>query len=758
MRRVPVIAVLVLVAATTARAQTLDDVLDEDAFLRGLSEFRLPGVLDAYSDMRPPTDDIRAASFVMARERMVATDPSAPVAARVAAIDRLLAARRQLIDAHPDNSRLGRWLADQSADLYFLLLPVESSGLFARFGVPTPAQRARAGRAARQMVDLADEADLVIEDTILEIESRPGYDRDITLQLERRRLGEQERDRRLPFLRGVGALLDATLSPEPADREDGWRTAAELLAPLAYRLDGVIRVDATLYAAEALARLGRHDEANELLVAARADPDIDARARLVAQLVEIVNITGRDGIEEANAALDRAAAASAAPDRVLERLLIVDQRALLHVTHAGTSAGAARDQALRRACDTYIDLLEHERALPADLLRSLVMAKIAAIDVGGVPMDDLPAIVTVARAVGLAEGARLDEARALFESALARPDLGPADRAAALTGLAGVDLDADRLDAAADRFATVAAEHPTSTEAPRAIHLAAAIATRQWQDVRDDAGRRERMRRILDLAIERYPTLALIDRWHFDAGRLALAEGRHDAAYAHFDAVGRDAPLWATSRFRMVDLRRDQARAAADPDLARSRWSAVVEAVAAVQPGLIRAAANDNVVASALPRLAVNEAEARFALGDHAAALEALDTMGASIDDPRVAADALRVRILALQAAGRATEAREAIDDFAVLAPGQAVAVLSAMLVSARAPSNDCWTRRAKMTRASWPRPRCCRWRSVSPSSTRRTPHDGGSSRMRSGWPDVVTRRSRSTTSCSGSIRMRSRS
>jgi tetratricopeptide (TPR) repeat protein len=532
------------------------------------------------------------------------------------------------------------------------------------------------------MVDLADEADLVIEDAIIEIESSPGYDRDIARQIERRRLSEQERDRRLPFLRGVGASLEATLAGD----ERGWRLAAELLAPVASRLDGVLRLDASLYAAEALVRLGRYDEAGGLLRAVREDPVVDAPALFEAELIEIAMTRARLGPQAALAAIEAAFDAREGDDELLGRLVLTDAKARVHLALAAAASGSDRQHAQRQAYDVYIDMVQLERSLPPRVLRPLVLEKMAALDAGDAPLDELPAIATVARAAGLAgdEATRV-EARRLFERALARFDLQELDRATAVLGLAELDLAEDRLDDAATGFARVARDHSATPGAGRAMALAASIATQRWQEAPDDPGVRARLDEILDLAITRYAGERSIDRWRFDAGRLAASVMDFEAAYERFAAVRFDSPLRPSARYRMVAARRDRAQAAAETPQERARWQAVVDVIETVRPELERAVADGRAVASSLTRLAIDEAEARTAMGEPGAALAALERIERMPEDPRIAASALRARIAALQVAGRAAEAHEAVDDFAKLAPDQAVRVLITMLVEARA-------------------------------------------------------------------------
>ena len=75
----------------------------------------------------------------------------------------------------------------------------------------------RAERVSGQMYDLADQAWRGIDRVIMALEANEGYADNLALQLKRRRLIEDERDRRIPFLRGIGAYLAASLMGEDSN-------------------------------------------------------------------------------------------------------------------------------------------------------------------------------------------------------------------------------------------------------------------------------------------------------------------------------------------------------------------------------------------------------------------------------------------------------------------------------------------------------------------------------------------------------------
>ena len=123
----------------------------------------------------PHADD----ASIEAAERRVLAEQAAledlvTEASREDTVNRVLEMRAALIREHPQHPGRAGWLADQASDLFFVLLPIDASGLVTLFGLPSPTQRARAERVARNMNDLTEEAEIEIEAAILALESAPA--------------------------------------------------------------------------------------------------------------------------------------------------------------------------------------------------------------------------------------------------------------------------------------------------------------------------------------------------------------------------------------------------------------------------------------------------------------------------------------------------------------------------------------------------------------------------------------------------------
>src|SRR5207244_11063036 len=113
--------------ACLTSAQTLDERLDEEQFLRGLDDLRLPEVLEHYIASHPTNEPVRLGQFEIARQRMILNDPASSPDQRLSSIERIIQVRGELLaqqahdgDATGDSLRVAAprraiWLADQAA-------------------------------------------------------------------------------------------------------------------------------------------------------------------------------------------------------------------------------------------------------------------------------------------------------------------------------------------------------------------------------------------------------------------------------------------------------------------------------------------------------------------------------------------------------------------------------------------------------------------------------------------------------------------
>lgn len=671
-------------------AQSLDDRLDDDAFLRGLSEYGLGDLIEhAAGGAEANAGSVRALQVVIAREEAAYNAAPAGSSARRQSLDRLLAARRALIEQFPNEPNVALWMTDLAADLYFRLLGEDATETVVLFGLPTIDQRRIAREAAIEIDELAAEAELAITDAILEIESTPGYRDNIALQLDRRRLADEERDRRIPFLRGVGAVLRAELAAEsPEAQRERLHLADETLGPLSDRLEGSVRRRAQVYHGLALARLGLFEAAEAAFRAAATDEDADALDVFSARMGGVLNRTEQRGPQAGLEALESIAPRYTAADELFYRLIIADQRFILRRDLARRASAADRPRLLADAFAGYLTLLDDVSGREAAALRRLVFEKMAAAADAETPLDQLPAIVTIARAEAMAEHeATRSEAIALFETALARNDLDDRATGLALDGLGRALYRNGQPLAAADRFFTLASAHAGDPLAERAIGLAAAILVQQQRADPEDDGLIARTGEVLTLALERFPMLPEIERWRYELARLEVERELFAQARSRIEQIPPGAAVYHDGRMLLARAARNEAAATREPAAQLQAWQRARQTITAVRNQLHESfqrasgAARDELRIH-LDTLTVLEAEAALGAGRPAEALSLLESMDIAAVDRVVAAELLTIRIRALQESGQLDEARRAVDQFMRAVPEAAGRVVPSLLDS----------------------------------------------------------------------------
>ncbi len=610
----------------------------------------------------------------------------APPSQRQIAVELLLQTRRKLIADHPDDPRRAVWLTDQAADLFMVLLPIEGSRLTSLFGLPTSSQRQRAKRVARELCELTQEAEIAIADTLLAIESDPGYPRDMAARLKRRRLADQERDRRIPFFGGIGVYLNARLNTsDSVETERLCRQAVQLLRPLAGVLGPRLAARARLYQGLALDCGGEPEAAGELLASVAADPASDPTDRFAAEMGQVSIVDSRRGPAAALAALQTIRKRYTNPSQLFYRVLVADRRFMLLGQQAAAADPRRRQALVARAFDAYLQLLADHEGVAGGSVRGIVYAKLAtATAIFGGELSSLPPIVTTARARRLARQADTrPEAIRLLKELLARGDLDPRLRAETLGELAWALHAANRLLEAAARF-TELARLGTEADASRSIGSAATIALELYRTRPQDPGVSDQLRRTLALAIQSESDPAATDRWRYEAARLALDERRLEEALSLFDGIA-PGRWWLDAKFGRALVLQEQARAQDGPAERRRGFQELLESLGPLRNALDADAKDGSVARASLSASVVlMEARVHLQLGRPGRALETLEslgTIGAGGSEPSgIGAQTAIVRIDAYDALGRPQDANSALQELIEDAGADAGRILHGML------------------------------------------------------------------------------
>jgi tetratricopeptide (TPR) repeat protein len=659
--------------------------LDEDRFLRGLTELQLPEVLEHYLAANPPADPVEAAERQIALQRLRLESGPMSAAARREILDRVYQVRARLIETEPDDPRCAIWITDQAALVLLDLWPLDAAGLTSLCGAPTDGQLETARRLIRDLHQLTAGAEAAVGRAVVALEESPAFASDSGLRLLHRRLVEEERDLRIRFLRGAAMVLQAELAAATdRDRRAGFEGGLRLLDELPERLAGPMAARARLYRGLALCGLGETERAQAMLQSVVEDAAVHPHDAFVARTNEIRLQQRGWG---AQAALDRLAAVRKAyqgPDQFLYRLLLADQEHALR-RELATRGGEGAAGHAQAAFAAYADLLGSGGELPIDVVRALVLERMTRVVHEGLDPDAFPPLVTLALAARLAGDGAPDRALRMYEQAAGRRDASEEDRALALFGSGRTLHELGREAEAAAAFTRFAREHPRLPEAERAVELGAALAARVWERAPGDAVVAEQLREALELLLSRYPNLASVDRWRHFAGRVAQVQGRLEDARELFAQVPRDAREWFDARFQLAALARTAALAA-QGEAERAAWRSARDECARARADLAEALprlpeGEAGEVRASLAWLRVHQAEAHVALHEAALALEVLEGIEteAGIEGPVLAA-ALRARIDAFQMAGDGSGARDAVARFVRAAPQRAGEVVPPLM------------------------------------------------------------------------------
>lgn len=615
---------------------------------------------------------------------------------RMAAIERALELRRQLINDNPNNFQRPVWLADQASDLIFECLGHEGLGIVAMFGSPTPTQRERARQAAREAFDSAAEAEAAVAKVIASIESMPGLAADSNLQQVRRDLAEVQRDRRIPYLRGISSHIHAHLNvADPIQQRTHFSMADRVLSALDDKLQGSPAIEARLYAGLAKARLGEFDAAETLFAAVARDTSATVPQIFMARMGGVMNRTIRNGARaglEALATVEQRYTDAGVASNLFYRIVIADHAFGLRRQLARQADGAQRDSLLADAFAVYTTLLKADLGSSREIVRAIVFARLTnAITLDDrIPLDSMPGLVKVAYAEHLSrQSSTRERAIVLLEDALNRGQLDAESLPAALFVLARALLEHDERLFAARRFIELASRYPADHQAQRAIELGVTIASELRRKSPTDAEAQSLLREGLAVLLEKYPNLPSINHWRYSAARLAIDESRHDDALHLLQQITPDAAEWPDAHFMQAAAERARALTAPPDDVVGLNRQ-VIAAIDRVQPIIEASHASAGAERRKALRdyrglLHVYRAEALLRMNQPQAALQAVAAIEREPDvSGLVVGEALRVRINAYQALRQPDDAQRAIEQFASSSPGQVIQVLPSVLAAMR--------------------------------------------------------------------------
>ncbi len=688
--------ILVLLALSVCRGawgQSLDEQLDQDQFLKGLAEYGLDDLLDYVLESSSAGDAALPELIEIAHLQAALADPELSGEARGATVERLIDARRKLIDAHPSDARLPLWQADLAFNLLFLKTSLSALDLTIEFGIASEAQWEQMRAAADEALRLVDDATVGLSDEILDLEEDPEFAGSAAMQQRHRYLLQVEQRQRLPFLNAAAAYYSA-LAKAGAE-QDQWQLVADTLTPLLGELTEPWLSRGRSMAAMSLARLGRFDEARMHFDTLLGGSGADAVALLRARLGMVELLRRSEGTAAAAAALDKLAASVEIRRDPFTFLLICDQRFFDAVR--GLTADAGRidlhdttGEAARRQVDEAVRV--YRAYLDNDLLplnaaqrQEVVAGRWRSILPDSIPLSELPPEMALAQAERMAgDPQRQSEAVELLESLLARHGNDPQVAPRIMLALATAHAARGESKEAARLLMDAASRFPLSPRAQQSAEQAAALLSAAVLDQPDLPELQALYDEALALVVERFPQASLFDRWAYERGLLLSRQQRYDRAGHNFSLVASESDLYLDAAFQAVQMKWNEAQASAGAEravLLREMIAGADRVVRLLDSALAGAALSESRrqdLRYYRIAAAVRAAQAQRDLGEHDAALQRLERLeeGEGIDNT-LAAEIIDTRISVLEALQRPEQIEEDLKELAQRSPQRALSIIT---------------------------------------------------------------------------------
>jgi len=445
--------------------------------------------------------------------------------------ERLLLRSQAMAGEELDDVTRARWACDQAEDLLSTGLSLDRLGLKLVYGYPTDRERAQAQARINAGLAAVVRAEVAVERAIFELERIPASRRSAVQRESLLRLREQERDLRLPLLRGIGLVHRGECCEEGDVQQETMREAEASLFELDERLDGRSAAQASWLRGLALVRLDRFDDAEAAFRTAATNEQAGSDEILAARLGGVSNRSQQGGVDRGVRSAQLLLRRYEEPGQLRDHLLVADHLASLHA-RLGEHASAAS------AWNDMRPLLVRS-GLNEPTTRALIDERIRRL-----PVPDPMSTESIDLLLAHMTRADLDQ-KALttaLRAALLSPDLEPDHRARAMAGL-GATLARDRQPLAAARvLLELASSMPRRTEAGPAIDVAARLALETSIAHPTDPEARAVAVDALAVMMTDFPYRPGIDDWRIAAARLATGDARWNDALDAYAAVVPESP------------------------------------------------------------------------------------------------------------------------------------------------------------------------------------------------------------------------
>ncbi len=438
MTRLIAFMLLVLVGSSAALAQRIESEpiersLPDEELLELLEELELPEIRAAYDRLNRESIGQASRERLAELQRSLAELQATEVrSGRFQAHAESIRTMQQeiravlaalLAEPMPARERLELLTLGAETNLTMLHGP-EALLLSAAAGMPTEEQRGEIVSLASQARACAEEALVLLDEVLYELEDELTQSGDAVARQERRRLIEDWRDARLPLLSALAGSAEALAKGDET-------LATEALASFDLLDTGDLSTSARLGLAQAQLSAGRSGEAEryflELLEA-------EAPLRVNEQLAATFGLAGSRAASsrasDGHAVLDDLERAPLFQEQVptLWRVLLADCRFRLDLAQAqSVNAEASRRALLSAAARHYQQLIgaAGDLRLREEVLQDLVLSKLSTcVDLEDIESEALPSLVLLARAqANLENASTLAQGMALLAAATERDEL-----------------------------------------------------------------------------------------------------------------------------------------------------------------------------------------------------------------------------------------------------------------------------------------------------------------------------------------------
>lgn len=472
------------------------------------------GTMDSFSKRVGELNEVIRSGSSSSEERNIAFQECLALRSKMLSSDEL------------DGAALAFMMCQQAEDLIATGLALDQLGMTVLFGYPTESELNQALGRINAGLTMVAKAELAVERALFDLERVPASKRTAVQRESLLQLREQERDRRLPLLRGSGLVHRAEGFEQSAAAQATMRDAAVDLEALQERLDGAVLARATWLYGLAVARLDRYEDAEAAFRQAATGSMSTADDVLAARLGGIVNRShqgGADrGIRSAEMLEDRYQERS----QLRHRLLIVDHQARLHSESKRFGEAAT---AWSRLHAPLVDA-----GLDGAMARALLDERIRRL-----PVSDPKMMTSADLLLAHASRPELDatDLAGSLRVVLKSDSLGDRQRARALSSLGLALSRSGRPLEAAAVLLDLANTIPNEPEAAAGIDLAARLSLQRA--LADPANTVAHTLAVasLDRMLSTFTSRPDIDGWRLAAGRLAASDGRLHDALAAYEAV-----------------------------------------------------------------------------------------------------------------------------------------------------------------------------------------------------------------------------